>query len=142
MVGNKNRIKNTIIIKNCLKNKIGGIYQILCKVCKKPYLGQTSKSLDVRIKQHKYSVRTEQESNALFIHVRDFGHPIDWDNATTLIYNNRLIERNIIESSFIKKSWDCNLNLSLGMFKLDPILNKEITERFKVRWPNPLNIFV
>ena len=137
---NKNTIKNTII-RNCPKNKIGGIYQIPCKVCKKPYLGQTSKSLDVRIKQHKYSVRTAQESNALFIHVRDFGHPIDWDNATTLIYNNRLIERNVIESSFIKKSWDYNLNLSFGMFKLDPILNKEITERFKVRWPNPVNIF-
>ena len=81
-------------------------------------------------------------NNTLFIHERDFGRPIDWDNATTLIYNNRLIERNIIESSFIKKSWDTNLNLSLGMFKLDPILNKEITERFKVRWPNPINIFV
>ena len=96
--------------------------------------------LDVRIKRHKYSIRTNQESNALFIHVRDFGHPIDWDNATTLIYNNRLIERNVIESSLIKKSWDCNLNLSFGMFKLDPILNKEITERFKVRWPNPLRV--
>ena len=74
--------------------------------------------------------------------MRDFGHPIHWDNVTILIYSNRFIERDVMESSFIKKSWNKNLNLSEGMYKLDPILNKEITERFKVRWSNSLSIFV
>ena len=37
----------------------------------------------------------------------------------------------MIESSFIKKSWNDNLILSEGMYKLDPILNKEITDRYK-----------
>ena len=127
---NKNTIKHKII-KNCPQTKLGGIYQIPCKICKKPYIGQTSKSLDVRIKQHKYSIRSAQESSALFVHVRDFGHPIDWENSTTLIHNSALIERNIIESSFIKKSWCENLNLSQGIYRLDPIINKEITDRYK-----------
>ena len=84
----------------------------------------------MRIKQHKYCIRSAQESSALFVHVRDFGHPIDWDNSTTLIYNSSLVERNIIESSFIKKSWSENLNLNDGLYRLDPILIKEITNRY------------
>ena len=37
---------------------------------------------ETRLKQHKYSVRTGQESNALFVHLRDTKHCIDWDNAS------------------------------------------------------------
>ena len=66
----------------------------------------------------------------LFAHVRDFGYPIDWDNSTTLIYNSSLVEENIIELSFIKKSWNENLNLNDRMYRLDPILIKEITNRY------------
>ena len=90
------------------------------------HIGQTGKDLSVRIKQHKYSVRTGQTSNALFVHLRDYNHPIDWDNAAPIISCDSFVNRNIIESSIIKKSDDFNLNLSSGMYKLDKFIIEKI----------------
>ena len=127
---NDNTVKSSII-KNGPSNKIGCIYKVPCKMCNKAYIGQTGKTLDTRLKQHRYSVRSAQETNALFIHLRDAGHPIDWTNATNVLQNSSVIERNIIESSLIKKSWQSNLNLNDGLYRLDPIIIKEITDKYK-----------
>ena len=127
---NDNTVKSSII-KNGPSNKIGCIYKVPCKMCNKAYIGQTGKTLDTRLKQHRYCVRSGQETNALFIHLRDTGHPIDWTNATNVLQNSSVIERNIIESSLIKKSWQSNLNLSDGLYRLDPIIIKEITDKYK-----------
>ena len=95
------------------------------------YIGQTGKDLNMRIKQHKYSIRYGQESNALFVHLRDFGHSIDWKNANSLVPCKGVTERNIIESSFIKQSINNSINMSTGLYKLDPLIIKAICEKYK-----------
>ena len=96
--------------------------------CDRFYIGQTGKSLDIRIKQHKYSVRTCQTSNALFVHRADLDHVIDWESASTIKYNKSTLERNIIESSLIQNNFNNNLNLSTGMYSLDNFILRRIIE--------------
>ena len=123
---NYNTVKK-MLIKNSPDCASGCIYKVPCKECNKYYVGQTGKDLAVRVKQHKYSVRTGQTSNALFVHMRDLNHPIDWSNASAMIQCNSFINRNIIESSLIKNS--DNINLSSGMFKLDSFITERISRQ-------------
>ena len=91
--------------------------------------------MTLRIKQHKYSVRTGQNSNALFVHLSSFGHPIGWEDAKELVYCNDFVKRNIIESCIIKhNSSDGILNISPGLFKLDAFIIKEVINKFKFRF--------
>ena len=76
-------IKNTLI-RNCPKSDKGVVYKIPCKDCHMFYIGQTGKELQTRISQHKYSVRTGQQSSGLFLHQSEYNHRIDWTGAKVL----------------------------------------------------------
>ena len=119
-------VKNELI-RNSPQCNEGCIYTIPCKNCNMFYIGQTSKSLEQRKKQHRYSVRTGQGSNALFIHVRDSNHTIDWENCKVLRTSKSFAERNIIESCIIKHTSKENLNLSDGLYKLDKYIVEKIS---------------
>ena len=95
------------------------------------YVGQTGKELSVRLNQHKYCVRTGQMSSALFVHMNNFNHQIDWANSNQIVNCKNIIKRNIIESAFIKVCPQSILNISPGMYKLDPLIVKEIVNQFK-----------
>lgn len=128
---NTNTVKN-LLIKNSPDCSEGCVYTIPCKYCNKYYIGQTGKNLENRKKQHMYSIRTGQESNALFIHVRDSNHSIDWTNSRKIVTNKSYIDRNIIESSLIKHTMCNNINISPGLFKLDPIILNMIIKKFRL----------
>ncbi len=98
---NNRTVKNNLI-KNSPQCHEGCIYTVPCKDCNRFYIGQTGKTLEQRKKKHKYSVRAGQESNALFVHVRDSSHCIDWENCKKVITSKSFVERNILESSLIK----------------------------------------
>ena len=125
-----NTLKN-ILIKNSPKTSDCCVYQVPCKSCNCRYLGQSSKGLANRIDQHKYSVRTGQTSNALFLHMNTFNHGIDWDNAKVVLYCNDIVRRNIIESALISNNQNL-LNVSPGMYKLDAFISKEICKLVSV----------
>ena len=118
---NNNTVKN-IIIKNSPDQYGGCVYKIPCNGCNKYYIGQTGNELTVRVKQHQTSVQTGQVANGVFVHVRDFDHPIDWDQASSILPCKTYVERNIIESSIIKYTNSQNMNISPGMYKLDPFI--------------------
>ena len=119
-----NTLKQTLI-KNSPKNSLGCIYKIPCLDCSHLYIGQSGKGISTRIKQHQYSVRSGQESNALFLHRNNFNHRINWKDAEVVIYCNNITKRNIIESVLIKKSNEL-MNISQGMYKLDPFIIESI----------------
>ena len=120
-------------INSPLLDEIGGVYCIPCKVCDRVYVGQTGKSLLERIKQHKYNIRTANESSAVFKHQQKFNHNINWESAKFVCKCNHQIKRLIIESCIIKK---CNvMNLNDGLYKIDTMLTKSIQSSFQVKIP-------
>lgn len=121
-------VKN-ILIKNSPKNSLGCVYEIPCKDCNHSYFGQSGKGLLTRLKQHKYSVRTGQMSNGIFLHLNNFNHRINWEGAKVLLYCNNITKRNIIESALIRNSSNL-MNISQGMYKLDRFIINHIFSLF------------
>lgn len=77
-----------------------GVYEIPCKDCEKSYVGQTSRRINVRVKEHSNNVRRRATTSALANHVVEFGHTIDFDNTRTLAsldYNLPRVFREAIE---------------------------------------------
>ena len=125
-----NTTVKTKLIKNSPTTQEGCVYSIPCNSCDLIYIGQTSKSLDTRIKQHKYCIRTGQQNSAVFQHLSIYDHPMNWNGAKNIVKCNNSQIRNIIESSFIKNSIERNMNLNSGLFRLDRFISKEICKRF------------
>ena len=126
---NSSTIKN-LLLKNSPTTSAGCIYQIPCKGCNSKYIGQTGKDLAVRLSQHKYCVRTGNNSNALFIHMNDYNHAIDWNNAKEILFVKSFVNRNILESCLIKASSSI-MNISPGLFKLDKYIIDAIIKQLR-----------
>ena len=126
-----NSTVRTTLIKNSPDNDIGSVYKVPCKACAKSYIGQTGKELNERLKQHKYSIKNGHENNALFLHLRDHNHQIDWNKAAPLVICKNSLDRNIIESSFIKHNKENIVNKSLGLYRLDSFIITEICKKYK-----------
>ena len=119
-------VVKTVLIKNSPNSNGGCIYKIPCADNDKFYVGLTGKSLQVRIKQHKNSIKYAQNSNAIFLHVRDFDHSINFNNSTIYKKVSNWQSRNLIESCIIKELWSDTMNTSSGLFTLDPYVVKKI----------------
>ena len=121
-----NTIKS-FLISNAPKTEAGGVYKIQCKDCESFYIGQTGKTLNKRISQHKYSVRTGQSNSALFHHAMNNDHIFDWENGKFVYKSNNYIDRSAVESAFIAATYKENVNSSYGHIRTDPFINNLIT---------------
>ena len=52
------------------------------------YVGETLKSLAVRISQHKYCIRSGNLDSAVFRHITECNHRIDW-NSPSFIFKSK-----------------------------------------------------
>ena len=126
---------NTIgrtIIRNSPKQEEGVVYQIPCE-CGKFYLGQTSKTIQKRISQHDYCIRTNAKNNAINLHVNNCGMPILWNKAKIMYKEKDTIMRNILETACIDFSKHNNFNNSPGMYKLNPLFLHIVTQQYKFK---------
>ena len=115
------------LINNKPKQTIeAGVYKIPCKevTCGKSYYGETGRSLDIRIKEHKNDIRRGNDQNALFHHMESSSHGIDFEKKELLFRSEDYVERRIVESCLIDSK--NNFNISAGQFKINKILNKII----------------
>lgn len=67
----------------------------------------------------------------MFVHKSENDHFIDWENVKLLYESKCLNERLIVENILIKKS--DNMNLSLGMYKLDEVLTNRLIDQPRVK---------
>jgi len=119
---------------NTVDERQGGVYSVPCSTCASSYYGETLKSLQFRIDQHKADVKRCNVSNAIFIHITT-QHRINWEDAK-FVFNSKSKPLNrLIESFFIKTL--PNFNISTGFFEVDNILIKFLRNIFKTK--NTLN---
>src|ERR1044072_3095232 len=93
--------------------KMGGVYKIPCNSCNSVYIGETIKSLQTRVEQHKADVRRCNTNNAIFLHITN-NHKINWNDAAVLFSSKSKNLNRFIEAFFIK-TLD-NFNTSSGFF--------------------------
>ena len=109
------------LIQNSPRYEDGVVYRIPCG-CNKMYIGQTGKTLEKRISQHKYNIARDDPSSAVNIHTKNCNFPINWKDSCKLFSSSNFTERNIIETACISHTKDTNFNSSFGLYKLDPIV--------------------
>jgi hypothetical protein len=122
--------KNLIVNKPSNENSAGGVYRVPCKMCNKFYIGETIKTLETRLKQHKYAVRTANNNNAIFRHMQDEDHQIDWDSSSFLFKSNKKDILQMVESILITKI--PNFNLSPGFYTVPENLRESILKLIQI----------
>ena len=131
---------NNKLTHNLCKNKpkssqiTSGVYEIPCKTCDKVYVGETGRDLKTRTREHKYDIKTANENNAMFVHTRDFDHPIDFEKAKIVYPSNSIRRRHIIESALIDKHKSNNqcVNLNRGFSPNNPLVSKYIRQTIEL----------
>ena len=135
----KDSIKNILIKNSPLSSFSGCTYKIPCNDCNQFYIGQTSKALNVRIKQHQYDIRLGKISNAIFCHQSNYNHSINWRDSCVVKRCNDFLTRNAFESALIQYTSAHNFNMSPGWFSFDHIILKKLIKQldFPVLIPLP-----
>ena len=96
--------------------KSGVIYQVKCKTCSRQYIGETSRTLKIRLDEHKKST-----SSAVNEHQKDTGHEIDWGNVKVIGKEEHWMQRKIKEAIAIRRHKP-SLNRDQG-WDLSPVFN-------------------
>ena len=94
-----------------------GVYSVPCAGCNKCYVGETGRSLGVRLREHKDNVRFGRDRNAISNHVSSTGHSVDWAGAKLIYSSEQTYNRLVVESSLIKHL--PNFNSSTGLCAID-----------------------
>ena len=84
-------------LKNCIpeEKKRSVVYEVPCKDCGKTYIGETKRTLNVRLSEYKQAVKRGDPKNGIAVHAHESHHSIDWDGATVekIVTNYILAEK-------------------------------------------------
>ena len=109
------------------------VYCIPCKDCKLKYIGETSRNLHIRLKEHKRDIRIGNSNNALLVHTSQHNHNIDFISAKMLTYIHNKNLRRIFEAAAI--SFLSSLNTRPGFYNISPYLSKHILNSYNIFHP-------
>jgi hypothetical protein len=112
-------ILQRLLVNNCpFNSKVeSGVYEIPCKQCPLSYYGETLKAMKERINEHRRAVRNGNENSAIFRHINEKDHQIDWINSKIVFSSNDRRLNQFVEAFFIQENPNCNL--AAGFFSLD-----------------------
>ena len=89
-------------------NKSNVVYRIPCKDCPAAYIGQTSRTLKMRIISHKSDCKTGNNTCALAEHIRDNQHQMNYEEAKILDIDTATTRRCFKEMCRIQQEENCN----------------------------------
>ena len=131
-----NKLSNKLCLNKLSKFKnVSGVYQIDCLNCDKFYIGETGRSVNVRMKEHKKDVCNGKVSSGVFDHIFNSGHYFDFDNVEIIYPNSNVSKRHIVESLYISLSNDKCTNLNRGFICLDSVSLCNICKLLKLKPP-------
>ena len=81
-------------------DKCGVIYKIKCNECNHVYIGETGKELYKRVSEHKLAVRRVDNLSAIYHHISETGHSMNWDHTEVLAQQSTAEKRRILESMY------------------------------------------
>ena len=110
------------------QTRSGIIYQVTCADCPHCYIGETGRTLNERLKEHKRALRLNNPSHsAIAEHAYNTGHNIEWDNATIIDFESNIWKRKVKESLWINRIKP-TLNRDTG-YILSPIYGPVINRK-------------
>ena len=97
-----------------LKKK-GVVYRIPCKHCNKFYIGETGRTVQKRIAEHKTTVRKGDRNNGVAVHAWDTQHEVDWEKVEVISEERHFWRRRVLEAIHIRRSDNTNLDCGLTL---------------------------
>lgn len=103
-----------------IEEKIKGVvYKVECS-CGSTYIGETGRTLEIRLKEHKRAVEKGDNKNGIAVHANKFpSHIIQWNTCTVLEQEQNWYKRRVKEALMIQKE-KRTMNLDNGL-SLSPI---------------------
>ena len=105
------------------QKQTGMVYNIPCEDCPEVYVGETKRTLKVRLSEHRQAVKRGDPKNA--IQVQKTNHCINWEGTTVQRRAEGFWLRRTVEAIQIRKATP-NMNLDSGLLLpmvWNPILN-------------------
>ena len=81
-------------------DKCGVIYKIKCNECNHVYIGETGKELYNPVSEHKFALCRGDNLSAIYHHISETGHSMNWDDTEVLAQQNTAEKRRILESMY------------------------------------------
>ena len=91
----------------------GVVYKVDC-TCGSTYIGETRRSLEVRLKEHRRAVRMDHDNNGIAVHANNTFHDIKWGSAQVIERETNWYKRKVKEAQWIKGTKD-SINLDQGL---------------------------
>ena len=85
-----------------INSRAGAVYKIPCTECPASYVGETGRTLECSIKEHKRSIANEDTRNNIAIHHMSTKHQMNWEEAACLDFAANYHERMFLESWYTK----------------------------------------
>ena len=92
----------------------GVVYSIPCADCSTTYIGETGRTLKVRMAEHKRAVKSKDPLNGIAVHVQKTAHNINWQEARILARENNWGIRRVLEALEIQQRRP-KMNLDAGL---------------------------
>ena len=64
------------------ERKKGVVYEVPCKDCEHVYIGETGRTLEKKILEHKFAVRRYNWNDDITVHAWSEGHRVHWEAAS------------------------------------------------------------
>ena len=96
------------------------VYKISCKDCPATYVGQTKRTLQTRINEHKRDSKKPSKDTPLFRHILETDHNFNFDEPSILDNESSYFKRCTSEVVFINAQTH-GLNIQEDMKKLNSI---------------------
>ena len=110
---------------SCTADSVGaGCYSFKCSNCELRYIGQTGRSVETRVREHKQNLRLGREGSAVWQHFAQSGHDINFNSNQCLFKSTNLSNRLVVESALIKEI--PNFNNTSGTCSVDNLSSRII----------------
>ena len=96
------------------KKKKGVIYEVPCQDCECVYIGETSRTLEKRLSEHKNAVKKHDTKNGIAVHSWANQHQVDWEAAKTREVEGNYWRRRVLEALHIHREQHTS-NLDCGL---------------------------
>ena len=76
------------------------IYKVNCQDCPASYIGESSRTAKIRIKEHSNDILNRRVRNHIYTHERDSNHKFNMSNVEILMQESRIRPRKFVEGAF------------------------------------------
>ena len=91
------------------------VYKVPCGSCRKAYIGETGRGIEIRLKEHKRDLRNHMDHSAFVVHAQETNHLPNWDGAGILASCKNRDNRKATEAAHIARNE--TINIRVGFMK-------------------------